>query len=188
MPTGADGIYQVPGTSAIWLLYNNEWHWCPSEQSFLAWGYSWADVQTITLAIWCQHEVGQHLTDDGNAFDGPVGYIPPKDRSKLVCPVEPPPEPEYTCEHCPAIFSSQVDLDAHIASEHPTPPPPTLKCPLCDQDLGVTGTTVEVIQEGPIFQQLRDEITQLDATIANLQALIVAVQAEIDRIKEILGL
>lgn len=63
-----------------------------------------------------------------------------------------------------------------------------LYCPLCDQDLGVTGTSVEVIQEGPIFQQLRDQIAQLDATIANLLALIAEVEAEIERIKEILGL
>jgi len=63
-----------------------------------------------------------------------------------------------------------------------------LYCPLCDQDLGVTGTSVEVIQEGPIYQQLRDEIIQKDTTIANLLAQIAAIDAEIERIEEILGL
>jgi len=28
--------------------------------------------------------------------------------------------PSFPCPHCPAIFTSQADLDAHIASEHPT--------------------------------------------------------------------
>lgn len=64
----------------------------------------------------------------------------------------------------------------------------TLYCPLCGQDLGVTGTSVEVLQEGPIFQQLRDEIATLNATIANLEAQIAAVQAEIERIKAELGI
>lgn len=63
-----------------------------------------------------------------------------------------------------------------------------LYCPLCGQDLGVTGTSVEVIQEGPIFQQLRDQIAQLNATIANLESQIVAIEAEIERIKAELGI
>jgi len=33
--------------------------------------------------------------------------------------IEPP--PRYPCPHCPEVFTSQNDLDAHIASEHPSP-------------------------------------------------------------------
>lgn len=34
--------------------------------------------------------------------------------------------PTYPCPHCPAVFDTQAELDAHIASEHPEEPPPPL--------------------------------------------------------------
>ena len=39
-------------------------------------------------------------------------------------PVTPP---VYTCPHCGATFSTQGELDAHIASVHPPAPPPGAK-------------------------------------------------------------
>jgi len=30
--------------------------------------------------------------------------------------------PTYLCPFCEATFASQIELDAHIASEHPSPP------------------------------------------------------------------
>lgn len=42
----------------------------------------------------------------------------------LLKAMQPPPDGEvwYTCPYCGAIFSTQVELDAHIASMHPPPP------------------------------------------------------------------
>lgn len=34
-----------------------------------------------------------------------------------------PPPPVYTCPYCGATFSTQAELDAHIQSQHPAPPP-----------------------------------------------------------------
>lgn len=62
-----------------------------------------------------------------------------------------------------------------------------LACPLCEAPIG-TGMGVEILEEGPIFQQLRDEIVVLDTAIADLKARIEAIGAEIDAIKEQMGL
>lgn len=105
MPRG-QGVYQVSGASSIWLLENNEWHWAPTQDSFFAWGYSWADVQVIDLATFCQYPIGQRLTDDGSAFTGSRGYIPSSDRAALDCSKVVPPEPTPP-------------------PEEPTPPAPT---------------------------------------------------------------
>lgn len=112
--------------------------------------------------------------------------------------------PTYNCPHCPATFGSQGELDAHIQSQHPSGE--SLKCPLCGYDLGVTGARVEVIQEGPIFEQLRAAIRALDVRITELQGLISTtreefnrriaqleqeisqIQDEIDKLKELLGM
>lgn len=42
----------------------------------------------------------------------------------MVEVVIPVPPPVYTCPHCGAPFSSQAELDDHVASVHPPPPPP----------------------------------------------------------------
>ena len=56
----------------------------------------------------------------------------------------PPPPPQYPCPYCTATFTSQADLDAHIASEHPTPPPyEDVTCSRC-------GSLLRVYKDGLI--------------------------------------
>jgi len=43
---------------------------------------------------------------------------------RIVNEVEAPPPPVFTCPQCGVTFGSQAELDDHIASEHPSPPPP----------------------------------------------------------------
>ena len=44
-----------------------------------------------------------------------------------VIAAQPWPPPTYTCPHCGMTFSSQGELNDHIASVHPPPPPPGFK-------------------------------------------------------------
>lgn len=41
------------------------------------------------------------------------------------------PPPQYVCPTCGTSFSSQAELDAHIASAHPAPL--GYQCPYCDE-------------------------------------------------------
>lgn len=84
----------------------------------------------------------------GWADPGDYGYFPHSAWYVEQC-AAPPPPPTYTCPHCGETFSTQAELDDHIAVQHPPPPPPeTLKCPLCEYDLGIVGLRVEVIEPG----------------------------------------
>ena len=52
-----------------------------------------------------------------------------------ICELENiPPSPEYECPYCDATFSTQQDLDDHIASQHPTPV--EYACPHCEAVFG----------------------------------------------------
>jgi len=53
-------------------------------------------------------------------------------------------EHHYTCPHCGAVFHTQADLDAHIASEHPEETFTTkqVTCTLCSSVLRVTISSI----------------------------------------------
>lgn len=153
------GVYKVSGRNEIFILENDVWRYVPTEQALFDAGYSWADVQEIPIAEWCGHEVGYPMPTPG--WRGEWGYYPHKDWYTAHCATFPPPPPP--------------------------PPPETLKCPICDMDLGIVGLRVEVLQEGPIVARLRKQIAALDARIAELKDLIAAIRAQIDGLKQELG-
>jgi|GEM_PF-4368640 len=74
----------------------------------------------------------------------------------------------------------------------PPPPPPleTLRCPLCGLDLEIPLQIVERVEivSSPVIDQLLADIAKLDAKVDEIRKKIGVAEAEIAKIKEILGL
>ena len=125
------GVYRVTGRNEIFILENNKWRYVSTEAALFQAGYSWANVQIIPVEEWCPYEVGYPMPG-GWADPNDYGYYPHKDWYVSACAVVPPP-PVYTCPQCGATFSSQADLDVHIAEVHPLP---VYTCPQCGATFG----------------------------------------------------
>ena len=63
-----------------------------------------------------------------------------------------PPVPEYTCPYCGATFSTQAELDAHVASQHPIP---VFTCPHCGATFATqTELDNHIVSEHPIAAEV----------------------------------